>query len=288
MAEYDDILDWFGDDDDDDEALREFFENTYYENFQDSNLESLEVAEDPCPCELNCSSICGCECDYCSCYGKDCGCEEATEWHESQDSLFSEELRSENRAWSHKLDEELLECYLGQSSIDAFASKHQISRQNIDSRLIFLCFAANGIPLKTGRGENSGKRWTPEEEILLKQLVEAQQDVNIIAKHFGRTALAIASRMVKNRIATPVNLKLMDSSSVSLMNDSWNESQIAVLNELLQKDLGIKQIATQLGKTPERVVLRLLEENRIQLDDLDILLRMIKNFTKRNENVDPF
>ncbi len=74
-------------------------------------------------------------------------------------------------------------------------------------RLLFLCFRSKGIVLNSTKGANSGKKWAPEEDSALRFYFESGASLQALSLVHQRSSLAIASRLVKMRLAAPIDIE---------------------------------------------------------------------------------
>jgi hypothetical protein len=109
--------------------------------------------------------------------------------------------------WSIKEDSYLLNQYFNNVDLKVISKEMGLPEDSLRFRLLFLCFRSKGIVLNSTKGANSGKKWAPEEDNALRFYFESGASLQALSLVHQRSSLAIASRLVRLRLAAPIDIE---------------------------------------------------------------------------------
>lgn len=182
--------------------------------------------------------------------------------------------------WTRDEDESLASQYLAGAS-DAEIS-HLLGRsvRAIQSRLVKICFEANGIVIQQNltHPREAMVRWAETEDHLLEGLSSTKVELSTISKTLDRSELAVAFRLVAKRIAKPGNLDLIFYSEQRVLqlfqdNSDWTVAQYLQLREEFRLGQDIQNLAVGSGKSEMSCFAVLYTMGEITNIELDIALK---------------
>jgi hypothetical protein len=182
--------------------------------------------------------------------------------------------------WTREEDESLAAQYLGGAS-DAEIS-HLIGRsvRAIQSRLLKICFEANGIDIghNLNHPREAMARWAEAEDHLLEGLASTKVELSTIAETLERSELAVAFRLVAKRIAKPGNLDLLfyhEKRAVQPLQEhaDWTVAQYLELREGFRLGQDIQNLAAKSGNSEMSCFAVLYAMGEITNNELDIALK---------------
>lgn len=227
-----------------------------------------------CPCDYSCEfDACECEAE-CECaVDQDCDCDCcSSEASDPSTGSDHEQEGSSLKVWNFSDDSKLLELYSSGATDDEMAQALNTSSNKVSLRLIYLCFEAKDIPFQVTRGNQTGKRWTDDEEAKLREAFEFGLSLTSIAITHERSSSAIAARLVSMRLAEPVDLSTVDYSREIRSWAAWSEHEAQLLQDGILEGLGIEILARQLKRSLASTIFKLVEMDWISTDELDSLL----------------
>lgn len=176
-----------------------------------------------CDCTFKSCSFCDCLEDHCH---QDDGCQncecydelseqDATELgaHVPDSKVFSEIVSAlfnnqpQKLNWSIVEDTQLVSQYAADVEFGEMSVAIGVPVNELKLRLLFLCFQAKGINLKASKGNNSGKKWSIDEEAALRMRHRSGASLESLAILHQRSLGAIAARLVSLRLAIPIDLE---------------------------------------------------------------------------------
>lgn len=182
--------------------------------------------------------------------------------------------------WTREEDESLAVQYLGGASDAEISHLLGRSARAIQSRLLKICFEANGIDIKQNLNHprEAMARWAETEDHLLEGLASTKVELATIAKTLERSELAVAFRLVAKRIAKPGNLDLLfyhEKRAVQPLQeqDDWTVAQYLELREGFRLGQGIQNLAAKCGKSEMSCFAVLYAMGELTNNDLDIALK---------------
>jgi hypothetical protein len=133
----------------------------------------------------------------------------------------------------------------------------------IRKRLLFLCFESKGTILKSTVGVRSGKRWTEGEEIALRQAFIAGVSVEELASIFQRSMGALASRLIALRVASPIDVHLLERPPSLPARRPFEDTEVATLIQLWESGRRVSEIALRLSRNELETISKLVELNLV-------------------------
>jgi len=109
--------------------------------------------------------------------------------------------------WSIKEDSYLITQYFNDVDVKVMSKEMGLPEEDLRFRLLFLCFRSKGIVLNSTKGANSGKKWASEEDSALRFHFESGASLQALSLVHQRSSLAIASRLVRLRLAAPIDVE---------------------------------------------------------------------------------
>lgn len=239
--------------------------------FSGPDEDELEAAMiDPAVSENNCEHVtdgtdCTCDpyaCDECDCDlihsgpNVECACED-----EHYASLSSRE--NQFSEWGLEEDQRLVALYCSKLTMEEISTNLGLNLNLIRKRLLFLCFESKGTILKSTVGVRSGKRWTEGEEIALRQSFIAGVSVEELASIFQRSMGALASRLIALRVASPIDVHLLDRPPSLPARRRFEDTEVARLIKLWESGLRVSEIALLLSRNELETISKLVELNLV-------------------------
>jgi hypothetical protein len=199
---------------------------------------------------------------------------------DSSNEVWGKSTRKAGAYWTREEDEILASHYLGGAS-DAEIS-HLLFRsvRAIQTRLLKICFDANGVNIEQNLTYPSEARspWAETDDILLEGLASTQVKLSNMSQALQRSELAVAYRLVARRIAKPGNLDLIfyhEKKHPDLVQGVaiWTVDEYLVLKEQFHAGDSIRDLALKSGKSEFECFRILYTMGEISNTELDIALR---------------
>lgn len=192
----------------------------------------------------------------------------------------SSDSKKRGSYWTREEDEELASQYLGGASDTEISNLLGRSVRAIQSRLVKICFEANGIEIakKLIYPREAMARWAETEDHLLEGLSSTKVQLSTISRALERSELAVAFRLVARRLAKPGDLNLIYyyekiDSSLAPESSEWTVSEYLELRAWFRLGKAIKNLAAESGKSELSCFTVLYTMGEISSKDLDMALR---------------
>jgi hypothetical protein len=182
--------------------------------------------------------------------------------------------------WTRAEDESLASHYLGGASDSEISQLLGRSGRAIQSRLVKICFEANGITIQQNltHPREAMARWAATEDHLLEGLSSTKVELSTISKTLERSELAVAFRLVAKRIAKPGNLDLIFYNEQRVLNffqenADWSVAQYLQLREGFRMGKDIRNLAAKSGKSEMSCFAVLYTMGELTNFELDVALK---------------
>ena len=157
--------------------------------------------------------------------------------------------------WTREEDEELASQYLEGASDVEISQLLGRSVRAVQSRLVKICFEANGIEISNNLKypQRAMAHWAETEDQLLEGLSSTKVKLYTMSKALERSELSVAYRLVARRMAKPGNLDLVfyyerEDSTLGQETSEWTIHEYLELRERFQSGEGIRDLAAKSGK----------------------------------------